>query len=110
MAVVFIPAVLRPLVGQPRVEVPGATIGEILDRLEALYPGVITSVEDGDTRRARGHHRRVGRWASSISARPEVHFLPRPSGGLTHWRGFAWARAIVSRFFPWAARTVGKWY
>ena len=86
MAVVFIPAILRPLVGQPRVEVPGATIGEILDRLEALYPGVIdVLVEDGDITPgiAVTSDDQVGQMGlyDMVGADSEVHFLPALSGG-----------------------------
>ena len=86
MAVVFIPAILRPLVGQARVEVPGATIGEVLDRLEALYPGVMdVLVEDGDITPgiAVTIDDQVGQMGlfDTVGADSEVHFLPALSGG-----------------------------
>lgn len=41
MATVLIPAPLRRLVGgQSRLQVEGATVGEVLERLDAAHPGV----------------------------------------------------------------------
>ena len=41
MTVVWIPSMMRDLTGgKERVHVPGETIGEVIDALEAAYPGV----------------------------------------------------------------------
>jgi molybdopterin synthase sulfur carrier subunit len=41
MAIVFIPSPLRRLTdGNARVDVPAATLAELIDRLEALHPGM----------------------------------------------------------------------
>jgi sulfur-carrier protein len=52
MAVVWIPALLQGLTGgEEKVSVSGATIGEIIDHLEARFPGVRERlVERGELR------------------------------------------------------------
>ncbi len=87
MPVVFIPALLRDLTGGVEsLEVPGETVREVIDRLEARYPGVKERLYDGDRlrpgiavavdgaiSRQRLRHR--------LEAGSEVHFLPAISGG-----------------------------
>lgn len=52
MATVIIPAVLRDLCGGPsRVDVPGATVGDVLHGLDRRCPGIYQRlVEDGQLR------------------------------------------------------------
>jgi sulfur-carrier protein len=87
MPIVFIPAELRPAVGgAAQMNLPGATVGQLVEALEAACPGVAARlVRDG--RLAPG-------WAVSIDGRfsarglrapikpeSEVHFLPAIGGG-----------------------------
>lgn len=86
MAIVFVPAILRPLVGAARLEVAGATIGEILVRMEALYPGIMDMlVEDEDIKPgiAVTIDDQVGQMGlfDLVAPDSEVHFLPALSGG-----------------------------
>ena len=86
MAIVFVPAVLRPLVGSARLEVPGATIGEILSHMEALYPGVMgVLVQDEDITPgiAVTIDDQVGQMGlfDPVAPDSEVHFLPALAGG-----------------------------
>jgi hypothetical protein len=46
--VVFVPAILRSLIPMTRVEVMGATVGEIINELEARFPGVATLLVSED--------------------------------------------------------------
>lgn len=49
MAKVFVSVTLRRLTGGAReADVPGSTLGEIIDGLEALYPGFRAGVVRGD--------------------------------------------------------------
>ncbi len=87
MPVVFIPALLRDLTGGVEsLEVPGETVREVIDQLEARYPGVKERLCDGDRlrpgiavavdgaiSRQRLRHR--------LDVGSEVHFLPAISGG-----------------------------
>ncbi len=87
MPVVWIPALLRDLTdGQEKVTVPGETVRQALEHLNALYPGIkerlceedrlrpgITVVVDGELSRQRLRHR--------LTETSEVHFLPAISGG-----------------------------
>ncbi len=87
MAIVFIPALLRDLTGGVEsIALPGSTVRELVDELEARFPGVktrileedhlrpgITVVVDGAVTHQRlRHHLEPG---------SEVHFLPAISGG-----------------------------
>ena len=49
MPVVYIPAPLRTLTGgETKVTVEGGTLREVLDRLDAVYPGLKNRLVDGD--------------------------------------------------------------
>lgn len=88
MPVVFIPALLRDLSdGQDSFNLPGRTVGEVIDQLEARCPGVkdrlldggqlkpgIAVVVDGAISRKRLRH--------PLEEGSEVHFLPAISGGI----------------------------
>jgi len=87
VAVVWIPPPLRDLTGgQDRLEVPGSTVREVIDRLEEGFPGArerliegdglrpgIAVVVDGAVSRKRLRH--------PLDETSEVHFLPAISGG-----------------------------
>lgn len=87
MAVVFIPALLRELTGgQDRIELPGATVRQIVNNLEATYPGVRERLCEGDRLSPNvqvavdGHVSRLG-MLEKVGQDSEVHFIPAMSGG-----------------------------
>ncbi len=84
---VWIPALHRDLTGGVEiVRVAGATVGEVVTRLESLYPGIEARLcEEGRIRPAiavavngeisrRGLHQR-------LAAPSEIHFVPALGGG-----------------------------
>lgn len=87
MAIAWIPPLLRDLSGGlERLEIPGATVREVIDQLDQRFPGMrerliaddalrpgITVVVDGVVSRKRLRH--------PLNERSEVHFLPAISGG-----------------------------
>jgi molybdopterin converting factor small subunit len=72
--------------GAPRVAIDGATVAELIERLEARFPGLKARlVEDGRLRPGLtvfvdGVQRRPPLLAR-VGATSEVHFLPAISGG-----------------------------
>ena len=87
MATVFIPPQMRDLTGgQDRLEVAGATLGQVIAELARRHPGIAERVRDGDAVAAglavsidgaltnRGMLAKVGPTS-------EVHFLPAIGGG-----------------------------
>jgi len=49
MAIVHIPSLMRNLTGgQDKVSVPGKTVAQVIEALDAIYPGVKARVSDGD--------------------------------------------------------------
>ncbi len=89
MARVFVPFAMRKLVGgKPELEVPGATLRELIDNLEEMFPGTKERlVEDGALK--PGLAAIVGQQPTREGLRAkldddtEVHFLPSISGGET---------------------------
>jgi hypothetical protein len=87
MATVFIPPMLRRLTrGQQRVDVAAQTLGGVIDRLEARYPGFRDAViEDGQLRAglavAIGSDLATLGLLEPVPGDAEVHFLPAISGG-----------------------------
>jgi molybdopterin synthase sulfur carrier subunit len=87
MPTVWIPGLLRDLTnGQDTLTVPGETVGQVIENLDARYPGIrerlceqgmlrrnIAVVVDGVTSRQRVRHR--------LTETSEVHFIPAISGG-----------------------------
>lgn len=87
MALVFIPALLRSLTqGQAQIEIDGQTVGEIIEALDAQFPGIklrlcednrlrptISVVVDGEISPYKLTHR--------LTADSKVHFLPALRGG-----------------------------
>ena len=84
---VYIPVELRPLTrGLEVVEVPGSSVREVIDSLEASYPGVKGRL-CVENRLAPGLSIVVDGSISSlgllqpVNAEQEVHFLPSIGGG-----------------------------
>jgi len=87
MPTVWIPGLLRDLTnGQDALTVPGETVRQVIENLDARYPGIrerlceqgmlrrnIAVVVDGVTSRQRVRHR--------LTETSEVHFIPAISGG-----------------------------
>lgn len=87
MAVVFIPALLRDLTGGvDSVFLPGATVREVIEQLDARHPGIKARLVDGDQLRpgivvaVDGAVSRL-RLRHRLKENSEVHFLPAISGG-----------------------------
>lgn len=87
MAQVFIPAGLRPLADGVRViELPGATVREIVVALEAQYPSLIGRLREGDRLRAGlcvaiNSKMSIRGLLEPVPLEGEVHFLPTIGGG-----------------------------
>ena len=87
MPVVFIPALLRSLAGgQRQATVSGATVSEVIDALDALYPGMRARLVEGDRLRpglAVSIDDSFGKRGLSEPVPPdsEVHFFPAIAGG-----------------------------
>ena len=87
MAIVFVPYNLRKITGgEPKVTVPGETLGELVENLEATYPGFADYVlQDG--RLKPGLAAICGSAATRqgllqpLEEGTEVHFVPAVSGG-----------------------------
>ena len=93
MPTVWIPAQLRTLTHeQESIDVPGQTLGELIDTLDARYPGIKARLLRGDALRpglAVVVDTQVvrGGLSEAIAENSEVHFVPAISGGsssLTH--------------------------
>jgi molybdopterin synthase sulfur carrier subunit len=87
VALVFVPSLMQPLTGgKDRVEVAGSTVRQVVDNLEAEYPGIKDRlVED---RRIKpniavavdGEITPLG-LLEKVGENSEVHFLPAIGGG-----------------------------
>jgi molybdopterin converting factor small subunit len=84
---VFIPPLLRPLTaGRETIDMAGQTVAEVIDQLEALYPGVRSRLVEGDRLKpglSVGIGTKLaarGLW-SKVGPEDEVHFLPAIGGG-----------------------------
>jgi len=89
MPTVWIPSLLRDLTGsfgQEQLDVPGETVLQVIENLDARYPGImarlcdegqlrptIALVVDGIASNKRLRHR--------LTATSEIHFVPAISGG-----------------------------
>ena len=89
MAEVWIPRRLQHLThGEKQVRVPGATIRQLIDELEARYPGLKSSLYDADSDALApglavmidGESTQLG-LLERIDEDSEVHFLPAIAGG-----------------------------
>ncbi|MGE0599888.1 MAG: MoaD/ThiS family protein [Dehalococcoidia bacterium] len=86
MATVFIPALLRDLIGEERVVVTGSTVGDIIRGLDRRYPGTMDLlVEDDDIMSgvAIVIDDQVGQMGlfDPVTDETEIHILPALSGG-----------------------------
>ena len=87
MATVYIPTVLQSLTkGETEVTIEAASVRQIVERLEALYPGIAEAlVEDDDLKphiavAVDGEVSVVG-LLERVGEESEVHFLPALGGG-----------------------------
>jgi sulfur-carrier protein len=87
MPTVFVPPLMRTLThGVERVELPGTTVRQVLEALEAMYPGVKDRLCLGDELlpgmavAVDGHMSSLG-LRQKIQPHSEVHFLPAIGGG-----------------------------
>ncbi|HXH13344.1 MAG TPA: MoaD/ThiS family protein [Alphaproteobacteria bacterium] len=87
MAVVWIPALLQGLTGgEEKVVVAGKTVGELIDQLEARYPGVKERLVEGGEIRPHiavaidGEVSPEG-LEQEVQEASEIHFIPALSGG-----------------------------
>ena len=92
MAVVWIPSLLQSLTGgAEKLSVHGTTVGEIIDHLEARFPGIRDRLVDGTEIRPHiavaidGDVSPEG-LEQDVQESSEIHFIPALSGGLTHVR------------------------
>ena len=88
MALVFIPPAMRTLTGgKDRVTVPGSSLRQIVNSLEAAYPGMRDRlIVDGNVRHEiavaiDGDVVEEGALLQSVREESEVHFLPSIAGG-----------------------------
>ena len=90
MAVVFLPTPLRrDIGGQQSVEVPGASLRDIIDQLNAVSPGLREKLIDPELegRVNRSYSAIVDGEAADLGLRTavrpdsEVHFIPAIAGG-----------------------------
>jgi sulfur-carrier protein len=87
MAIVWIPSLLRSLTGgQETVSVAGSSVGEVIDGLDRLFPGVKARLCDGNRLRpgiAAAVDTQVARLGvdEPVGESSEVHFLPAIGGG-----------------------------
>jgi sulfur-carrier protein len=86
MATVWIPSLLRPLCGgAPTVQADGATLGAVIDSLEARYPGVRDRLLDAGRIRAELAVWLDGDQAADLVApvapASEIQIVPAISGG-----------------------------
>lgn len=84
---VFIPSLIRELTdGVAEIEVEGGTVGEALDAVERLYPGIVGRLCRGDSL-IPGFQVSVddtltkSGLRAKLGPRSEVHFLPSIGGG-----------------------------
>ena len=87
MPIVSIPALMQNLTyGAEKVKVDGTTLREVIDNLEAIYPGFKARLCDGNRIRPNiavyidGVISREG-MRQPVSEETEIHFLPAISGG-----------------------------
>lgn len=87
MASVWIPSLLRDLTGgKQEIIIEAATVGQLLDALNAKYPGLRDRLCDGDKIRPNVVVVVDGRRSATGLRQPleptsEVHFVPAMSGG-----------------------------
>ena len=87
MPVVFVPSLMRGLTqGRVKVEVAGHTVGEVIEELDRVYPGVRAKLVDGGrlspgvSVAVDGEMAPLG-LAEAVGESSEIHFLPAIGGG-----------------------------
>ena len=87
MPVVWIPSLMRDLTGGAhQADVPGQTVGQVIDALERMYPGVKERLCEGNRFKSSvvasvdGNTAKLGLRAP-VGEHSEVHFLPMVAGG-----------------------------
>ena len=88
MAVVFIPSLMRNLTGGvDRVEIPGATLRQVVNNLEAAHPGMKARLMDGSGQfqeglavAINGETTHMG-LLEPVEDATEIHFIPAIGGG-----------------------------
>ena len=87
MAKVFVPYTLRKLTGgESQVDMPGETLGKLIENLEAAYPGISEHLlQDGRLKPGLaavcGHAATRQGLLQRLEEDTEVHFVPAVSGG-----------------------------
>lgn len=87
MAKVFVSYALRKYTGgNGQVDMPGATLGVVIDNLEAAFPGISEHLlQDGRLKPGLaavcGHAATRQGLLQKLEADTEVHFVPAVSGG-----------------------------
>jgi MoaD family protein len=93
MATVLIPAALRGMTGgQSKIIVEGASVGDVLERLAVLYPGVRALLfDEGGALRAHvnifvndAEIRQLAGLQTSLADADEVAIIPAMAGGAIH--------------------------
>jgi molybdopterin synthase sulfur carrier subunit len=87
MALVFVPSLMQPLTGgKDRVEVTGSTVRQVVDNLEAEYPGIKDRLVENFRIKPNvavavdGEITPLG-LLEKVGESSEVHFLPAIGGG-----------------------------
>lgn len=86
MATVYIPTLMRDITSQAKVQVPGATVRQIVDNLEGAYPGIKERLLENNRLRASisvvvdGEVTPIG-LLEKVAEDSEVHFVPAIVGG-----------------------------
>jgi molybdopterin synthase sulfur carrier subunit len=87
MPVVWVPSLLRSFTGgNERITVAGATVGDVIENLDRIYPGIKNRLCDGESLRsglAVAVDTQVARLGllQPVNETSEVHFLPAVGGG-----------------------------
>ncbi|MCY3545044.1 MAG: MoaD/ThiS family protein [Chloroflexi bacterium] len=87
MATVFVPSLMQSLTdGKTRVQIPGATVRQIINNLESEYPGFKARLVEDDRVKPNisvavdGEVTPLG-MLEKVNEDSEVHFLPAIGGG-----------------------------
>ena len=87
MATVWIPSLLRPLTaGQAKVSAPGKSVGQVIEALEAVHPGLKDRLCQDDQLKPAiavsvdGRLTRLGLLAP-VQEESEIHFMMAMAGG-----------------------------
>ena len=87
MATVFVPSLMQSLTdGKTRVQIPGATVRQIINNLESEYPGFKARLVEDDRVKPNisvavdGEVTPLG-MLEKVNDNSEVHFLPAIGGG-----------------------------